>query len=210
MYGAEDAEVDLAGEAKGIPSGFLANPRPNDQTNVGRSFVSDNTPGSSRLRPTIVLQRTGGRPWLTAWEVVVGLGCGWPQCTDEERTMKGLAAVFFSTVTIVGCGTTSSIEPESAVPHAVIEVNDSLVVTGKILLEDDKSVTIAVAGGVRYYGKSEVKSLKRVMLPDEDLMLQEIVSNSSKAASNTGFLVGWLVVALLAGFGAVVYVVASE
>jgi hypothetical protein len=124
--------------------------------------------------------------------------------------MKGLAAVFFSTAAILGCGTTNSIEPESAVPHAVIEVNDSLVVTGRILLEDDKSITVAVAGGVRYYGKSEVKSLKRVMLPDEGLMLQEIVSNSSKAASNTGFLVGWLVVALLAGFGAVVYVVSSE
>ena len=37
VYKAEDTEVDLAVAPKGMPSGFFANPRPNDQTDVGRS-----------------------------------------------------------------------------------------------------------------------------------------------------------------------------
>ena len=113
--------------------------------------------------------------------------------------MKRLIFLVLVVTTLYGCGTTSSLESENLVPHAVITLSESLSVTGRILHEDDESITVAVDGVSQRYDKTEIKLMDRVMLPDERLMLQEIVGNTSTAASNTATIAAITVTGLIIG-----------
>lgn len=99
---------------------------------------------------------------------------------------------------LIGCGTRTSLDKVNSVPYVIVNVSDTLKVTGKLLVEDDSHLTAVIGGDSKKYLKSEIKNYEIVMLPDERLMIQDIVKNTSKIASNTGFFVFVSIISLVA------------
>lgn len=105
---------------------------------------------------------------------------------------------FFLPFLIIGCGTTNSLEKTNSVPYAIVNVSDTLKVTGRLLEENDSRLLVAVDGVSKEYLKSKIKNYEIVMLPDERLMMEDIVKNTSKAASNTDFFVIVSIISIIA------------
>jgi hypothetical protein len=96
---------------------------------------------------------------------------------------------FLLIVSLIGCGTTKSFEGNNLVPYAIINVSDDLNITGKLLDENDTFLLVAINGTSQKYIKSEIKGYKLVQLPDERLMMEDIVNNTNNAANNTALFV---------------------
>ena len=103
---------------------------------------------------------------------------------------------------LIGCGTTTSLEKENTVPYVIVNVSDTLKVTGRLLEENNSDITVAVDGVSKKYSKSEIKNYEIVMLPEERLMMEDIVKNTSKTASNTGFFVFVSIISIIAAISA--------
>lgn len=111
--------------------------------------------------------------------------------------MMKILFISLFTLSLVACGSISSLEKQNLVPYAKVNVSDSLSVTGRLLDENEISLTIAVDGVSQEYQKSSIMSYMKIMRPDERLMTENIVTNTSKIASNTAFFVALAVVSLI-------------
>ena len=111
--------------------------------------------------------------------------------------MMKILPIFLFTLFLLGCGTTSSLENNNLVPYAKVDVSDSLTVTGRLLNDTDSSLTVAVNGVSIEYHKSYIKGYEKIMLPDESLMSENIVRNTSKTASNLAYFVILSIVSLI-------------
>jgi hypothetical protein len=100
-------------------------------------------------------------------------------------------------VSLIGCGTTKSFEGNNLVPYAVINVSDDLEITGRLLDDNETFLLVAINGTSHKYIKSEIKAYKFVQLPDERLMMEDVVNNTSTAANNTALFVGILIAAII-------------
>ncbi len=103
--------------------------------------------------------------------------------------MKRYALSFILLISLGGCGSTASLDRENFVPFAIINVSHTLKVTGRLLEENETSLTVAVDGASQKYSKSEIIGFMIVKLPNNSLMMEDIVRNSSRAASNLDFFV---------------------
>ncbi len=107
---------------------------------------------------------------------------------------------FLLIVSLIGCGTTKSFEGNNLVPYAIINVSDDLNITGRLLDDNDTFLIVAINGTSQKYTKSEIKGYKLVQLPDERLMMEDIVNNTSNAANNTALYVALLFAAIISSF----------
>ncbi len=102
--------------------------------------------------------------------------------------MKKIIA-FLLIVSLFGCGTTKSLEGNNLVPYVIIDVSDDLTITGRLLDDNETFLLVAINGTSQKYMKSEIKEFKFAQLPDERLMMEDIVNNTSKVANNTALFV---------------------
>jgi hypothetical protein len=107
---------------------------------------------------------------------------------------------FLLIVSLIGCGTTKSFEVNNLVPYAIINVSNDLNITGRLLDDNDTFLLVAINGTSQKYIKSEIKGYKLVQLPDERLMMEDIVNNTSNAANNTALYVVLLCTAIITSF----------
>lgn len=110
--------------------------------------------------------------------------------------MKKLIS-FLLIISLIGCGTSTSLEKMNLVPYVVVNVSDKLKVTGRLLEENKTYLLVALDGVSQKYLKSEIKGFEIVQLPEERLMMENIVRNTSKTASNTAFYVILSLVAMI-------------
>lgn len=96
---------------------------------------------------------------------------------------------FLLIVSLLGCGTSKSFEGNNLVPYAIINVSNDINITGRLLDDNDTFLLVAIDGTSQKYIKSEIKEYKLVQLPDERLMMEDIVNNTSNAANNTALFV---------------------
>jgi hypothetical protein len=96
---------------------------------------------------------------------------------------------FLLIISLIGCGTTKSFEATNLVPYVIITVSDDLKITGRLLDDTDTFLLVSIDGTSQKYIKSEIKGYKFAQLPDERLMMEDIVNNSSAAASNTALFI---------------------
>jgi len=104
---------------------------------------------------------------------------------------------FLLIVSLIGCGTTKSLEGTNLVPYVIITVSDDLKITGRLLDDTETFLLVSINGTSQKYIKSEIKGYKLVQLPDERLMMEDIVSNTSNAANNTALYVVLLCTAII-------------
>ena len=104
---------------------------------------------------------------------------------------------FLLIFSLIGCGTTKSFEGNNLVPYAIINVSNDLNITGRLLDDNDTFLLVAINGTSQKYIKSEIKGYKLVQLPDERLMMEDIVNNTSNAANNTALYVVLLCTAII-------------
>ncbi len=96
---------------------------------------------------------------------------------------------FLLIISLIGCGTTKSLEGNNLVPYVIITVSNDLKITGRLLEDTETFLLVSIDGTSQKYIKSEIKGYKYAQLPDERLMLEDIVNNSSAAATNTALFV---------------------
>ncbi len=96
---------------------------------------------------------------------------------------------FLLIISLIGCGTTKSFEATNLVPYVIITVSNDLKITGRLLEDTETFLLVSIDGTSQKYIKSEIKGYKFAQLPDERLMMEDIVNNSSRAASNTALFV---------------------
>ncbi len=101
---------------------------------------------------------------------------------------------------LIGCGTTKSLEGNNLVPYAIVNVSDDLKITGRLLDYTDDFIIVSVDGTSQKYFISEIQGFKFVQLPDERLMMEDIVSNTSNAANNTAVFVIVLFATIISSF----------
>jgi hypothetical protein len=118
--------------------------------------------------------------------------------------IKHLLILAFVGSLLIGCGSTSSINLNSAYPPVTITLNDSTVIYTKLISEDDlKLVVTSEEGWEEEYQKSEIKSYDvkklKTLTPEEKRMkmMEDIVKNTNSTASATGILAGIQVVSIL-------------
>jgi hypothetical protein len=104
---------------------------------------------------------------------------------------------FLLIVSLIGCGTTKSLEGTNLVTYVIITVSNDLKITGRLLEDTETFLLVSIDGTSQKYIKSEIKGYKFAQLPDERLMLEDIVNNSSNAANNTALFVAVLVAAFI-------------
>jgi len=105
---------------------------------------------------------------------------------------------FLLIISLMGCGITSSLNKENLVKYVLVNVSDDLKITGRLLEENENSITIAIDGVSQKYLKSEIKGFEIIKLPEERLMMEDVVRNSKWIASNTGFFVILSIVSIIA------------
>ena len=103
--------------------------------------------------------------------------------------MKHLLYISAVIVLLSSCGTANSLETTNYVPYAEVTVNDSLIVTGRLIDESDSTVTMSVEGSKVLYNLDNITQYERVMRPDPLLLQQDIVRNTKSTAGSTGFFV---------------------
>lgn len=107
---------------------------------------------------------------------------------------------FLLIVSLIGCGTTESLEGTNLVPYVIITISDDLKITGRLLDHTDTFLLVSIDGTSQKYIKSEIKGYKFAQLPDERLMMEDIVNNTSNAANNTALFVALLVATIISSF----------
>jgi uncharacterized protein YceK len=96
---------------------------------------------------------------------------------------------------ISGCGTMASISStKDYVQYASISVTDSLNVSGRLLNNNDLSITISVDGAIMEYIHRDIIGYQKYMSANPELMQRDILKNTQKTANNTGFFVGLTII----------------
>lgn len=112
-----------------------------------------------------------------------------------------LVVITLVLVILTGCGTTDSLDRiQTYVPYATVFVNEDLTVNGQLVNINDSIVTIIVDGATVEYQMDEINGIKKYTGPDSSLIEKDILKNSNKAASNTGFFVTLTSVGIVASF----------
>ena len=111
--------------------------------------------------------------------------------------MKKLTFLLLA-VFMISCGTQKSLSVSEYITYGVITVSTDLTVTGKLVYENDSIVEISIDGALKSYNKSKIINFQKITKPDPDSMLKDIVKNTSKTTSNTGFFVTLSVIAIAA------------
>ena len=103
-------------------------------------------------------------------------------------------------VSLFGCGTTKSLEGNNLVPYAIINVSNDLTITGRLLEDNETFLLVAINGTSQKYLKSEIIGYKFAQLPDERLMMEDIVNNTNNAANNSALFVILLCATIISSF----------
>ena len=108
----------------------------------------------------------------------------------------GFITLFLSVLS--GCGTLESLNGrETYVQYATVNVTDSLTVSGQIVNINDSLIAISVDGATVEYNQKKIIGYKKYKAPNPDLMQRDIVKNTKKTASNTGFFVGLIIISVV-------------
>ena len=115
--------------------------------------------------------------------------------------IKYLSILFL--LSIIGCGTSSSLNQINSVRYASVIVNDSLSVTGRLVDIDSSKIEIVVNGALKGYDRNSIKGYSIEKHADERLVNEDILKNTSRTASNTAFFVIMSVVGIIATIAAI-------
>lgn len=106
-------------------------------------------------------------------------------------------SISFSLLLLSSCGTATSLtEKNTYVHYASVQLNDSVNVSGQLINLNDSIIAISVAGAYAEYPIQSIKSYDCYTAPNPDLMQRDIVRNTSKSTSHTGFFVAITVISL--------------
>ncbi len=99
--------------------------------------------------------------------------------------LTGLALIMVSS-----CGTATSLtEKDTYVQFASVQLNDSLQVYGQLINLSDSTIAISVDGAYAEYSLQNIKSYDRYMAPNPELMQRDLVRNTARSTSHSGFFV---------------------
>jgi hypothetical protein len=108
----------------------------------------------------------------------------------------GFITLFLSVLS--GCGTLESLNSrETYVQYATVNVTNSLTVSGQLVNINDSLIAISVDGAIVVYNKENIIFYEKYQAPNPDLMQRDIVKNTQKSASNTGFFVGLTIISFV-------------
>jgi hypothetical protein len=108
----------------------------------------------------------------------------------------GFITLFLSVLS--GCGTLESLSSrETYVQYATVNVTNSLTVSGQLVNINDSLIAISVDGAIVVYNKENILFYEKYQAPNPDLMQRDIVKNTQKSASNTGFFVGLTIISFV-------------
>jgi hypothetical protein len=108
----------------------------------------------------------------------------------------GFITLFLSVLS--GCGTLESLKSrETYVQYATVNVTNSLTVSGQLVNINDSLIAISVDGAIVVYNKENIIFYEKYQAPNPDLMQRDIVKNTQKSASNTGFFVGLTIISFV-------------
>ena len=95
------------------------------------------------------------------------------------------------------CGTATSITNRSNYVHyALVHINDSIEVSGQLINLNDSSITISVDGAHAEYPLQDLMSYEFYAAPNPELMQRDLVINTAKSTSHSGFFVALTVISL--------------
>jgi hypothetical protein len=92
--------------------------------------------------------------------------------------------IVFTFLILNSCGTTKSLNFNNQnVVYAKIIINDSLIVMGPIIDENDKSIEVVLYGVSKKFEKDNVKTISKLKLADDKLMQEDIVKNTARTTN---------------------------
>lgn len=96
--------------------------------------------------------------------------------------------LLFLIIVLNSCGTTKSLNFNNQnVVYAKININDSLIVMGPVIDENDTSIEVVIYGVSKKYEKANVKLISKLKLADDKLMQEDIVKNTARTTNFLAF-----------------------
>ena len=114
------------------------------------------------------------------------------------KHFHSLPLIGFSFLLLSSCGTASSLtEKETYVHYASVQINDTIQVSGQLINLNDSTIAISLAGAYAEYPLSNIKSYECYTAPNPGLMQRDIVRNTAKSTSHSGFFVAVTAITLV-------------
>lgn len=98
---------------------------------------------------------------------------------------------------LFGYGTATSItEKDSYINYATVHINDSIQVQGQLINLSHSTITISIDGAHAEYSVQNIISYSCYTAPNPELMQRDIVANTARSTSHSGFFVAIAIISL--------------
>ncbi|WP_417590137.1 hypothetical protein [Owenweeksia hongkongensis] len=114
------------------------------------------------------------------------------------KRLFSISVIGLLLLALSSCGTATSLtEKGTYLNYASIHINDSVHVAGQLINLNDSSIAISIDGAYAEYGVQDIKSYECYTAPNPDLMQRNLVRNTARSTSHSGFFVTLTAISLV-------------